>query len=67
MSTEPSVQMLREELALTRAEEARALSRALRFREVGSVGDALDAMRDVDTLHSRISKLDRELRKLRDV
>jgi hypothetical protein len=67
MVVNPSSQTLHEELALTRAEEAKALRRALHFLGVGSVGDALNAMRDAESIHSRISRLDRELRKLRDV
>jgi len=66
MLVHPSLQTLRDELALTRAEEAKALRRALHFRGIGSVREALTAMKDVDSLHSRISRLVGELRKLRD-
>jgi hypothetical protein len=50
-----------ERLALARAEEAEALRRAHHLRAVGSRGDYLEAMRDVDASHHDVVNLQRQL------
>jgi hypothetical protein len=60
-----SLKTLCGEVATARAEEGVALRHAMSLRTVGSAGDVRDAMRHVDTLHSRLASLELQLRKLR--
>jgi hypothetical protein len=57
---EDTLQM-QDRLATARAEEAEALRRAHHLRAVGSRGDYLAAMRDVDATHHDVARLQREL------
>lgn len=52
---------LRERLELAKAEEAEAQRRAHHLRAIGSRGDYLEAMRDVDANHDHVARLQREL------
>jgi len=60
-----SVESLKEELELARAEEAEALRRAVRLRAIAaSSAEVRDAMREVEASRSRVARLQLELRQL---